>query len=63
MMARLHDLYPSTCFLCIGFSMGGNIITRMLAKLSFDSAQYRIIGGLSIAQGYCIASLVFRYQS
>lgn len=58
MMTRLHDLYPSTRFFCIGFSMGGNIITRMIAKLSSDGLQHRIIAGLSVAQGYCAKSLV-----
>lgn len=58
MMARLHALYPCTRFFCIGFSMGGNIITRMIAKLSSDGSQHQIIAGLSVAQGYCATSLV-----
>ncbi|VDN41599.1 unnamed protein product [Gongylonema pulchrum] len=56
MLTRLADLYPSTRFFCIGFSMGANIITRLLAKMSPEFAR-RVIAGLSVAQGYCAASL------
>ncbi|KAL3999122.1 Alpha/beta hydrolase family protein [Acanthocheilonema viteae] len=63
MMAHLHDLYPSTRFFCIGFSMGGNIATRMIAKLSSDGLQHRIIAGLSVAQGYCATSSLSLYHS
>ncbi|KAM3720809.1 Monoacylglycerol lipase [Dirofilaria immitis] len=62
-MTRLHDLYPSTRFICIGFSMGGNITTRMIAKLSSDNLQHRIIAGLSVAQGYCATSSISLYHS
>uniref|UniRef100_A0A0R3S3U3 AB hydrolase-1 domain-containing protein n=1 Tax=Elaeophora elaphi TaxID=1147741 RepID=A0A0R3S3U3_9BILA len=63
MMARLYDLYPSTRFFCIGFSMGGNITTRMIAKFSSGDFQHRIIAGLSVAQGYCATTSLPLYHN
>lgn len=57
MMMRLIDLYPSTRFFCIGFSMGANITTRMIAKMPSECLR-RVIAGFSVAQGYCAAASV-----
>ncbi|VDM98920.1 unnamed protein product [Thelazia callipaeda] len=63
MINRLTDLYPSTRFFCIGFSMGANITTRMMAKFSSESIRKRIISALSVAQGYCATSSIALYHS
>ena len=51
MMNKLYDLYPSTRFISIGFSMGANITTNFLATV--DAAhRHRYLAGLSVCQGY-----------
>ena len=52
MMDHLCSLYPNTKFISIGFSMGANITTRYLAKLSKTHKAVPILLGLSVCQGY-----------
>lgn len=52
MLMHLSQKYPSTKFVCIGFSLGGNLITKYLGETDRQQSQ-NIIGGISICQGYC----------
>jgi len=52
MMNKLFEIYPSTKFISIGFSMGANVTTRYLAKVNRENRS-RILIGLSVCQGYC----------
>uniref|UniRef100_A0A224XDK5 Putative abhydrolase domain-containing protein 2-like isoform x2 n=1 Tax=Panstrongylus lignarius TaxID=156445 RepID=A0A224XDK5_9HEMI len=45
--------YPTTKFVCIGYSMGGNIVTKYLGEHDIQKPA-SIIGGVSICQGYDI---------
>lgn len=51
MIWRLLEIYPQTRFICIGFSLGGNITTNFLFKIPKDKRD-RFILGLSVCQGY-----------
>jgi len=48
---QLTSLYPRTRFILIGFSMGANIITRLLSRLD-QQQRSRVMIGLSVCQGY-----------
>uniref|UniRef100_A0A0K0EM72 AB hydrolase-1 domain-containing protein n=1 Tax=Strongyloides stercoralis TaxID=6248 RepID=A0A0K0EM72_STRER len=52
MMFDLFKKYPESKFINIGFSMGANITTRWLGKLT-EEVSAKIICGMSINQGYC----------
>jgi abhydrolase domain-containing protein 2 len=52
MMKVVAETYPLTKFISIGFSMGGNVTTRYLAKAP-EEIKKRILLGLSVGQGYC----------
>uniref|UniRef100_A0A0N4ZG60 AB hydrolase-1 domain-containing protein n=1 Tax=Parastrongyloides trichosuri TaxID=131310 RepID=A0A0N4ZG60_PARTI len=52
MMLDLFKRYPDSKFINIGFSMGANITTRLLGKLSGEMLE-KIICGMSVNQGYC----------
>uniref|UniRef100_A0A0K0ENN7 AB hydrolase-1 domain-containing protein n=1 Tax=Strongyloides stercoralis TaxID=6248 RepID=A0A0K0ENN7_STRER len=52
MMYDLFKKYPESKFINIGFSMGGNITTRWIGKLT-EEVSGKIICGMSINQGYC----------
>uniref|UniRef100_A0A914VC60 AB hydrolase-1 domain-containing protein n=1 Tax=Plectus sambesii TaxID=2011161 RepID=A0A914VC60_9BILA len=51
MMMRLMEMYRETRFLCVGFSMGANLTTRLLCKMKPEMLT-RIVFGLSVGQGY-----------
>jgi abhydrolase domain-containing protein 2 len=51
MMKVIAELYPSSKFISIGFSMGGNVTTRYLAKAP-EEIRRRILMGISVGQGY-----------
>ncbi|VDI35558.1 abhydrolase domain-containing protein 2 [Mytilus galloprovincialis] len=48
----IEKLYPDSQFLAVGFSMGGNIVTKYLGE--DNSHQHKFICGMSICQGYDI---------
>lgn len=49
MMTDLSKRYPATKFVCIGFSMGGNLITKYLGE---EKRTKKILAGISVCQGY-----------
>jgi len=49
MVADLAVRLPRTKFLCVGFSMGGNLVTKYLGEAPRDE---RLIAGISVCQGY-----------
>lgn len=50
MVENLLDRYPNTKLILVGFSLGGNLITKYLGEDRKRSSN--IIGGISICQGY-----------
>ncbi|KHN87139.1 Abhydrolase domain-containing protein 2-A [Toxocara canis] len=61
MMFRLCELYPTTHFISIGFSMGGNITARFLVKAE-QKVLDKIVLGLSVCQGYCATASAALYH-
>jgi predicted alpha/beta-fold hydrolase len=49
MIRDLTRRFPNTKIICIGFSMGGNLITKYLGEAKRDN---RILAGVSVCQGY-----------
>ncbi|KAJ8941654.1 hypothetical protein NQ314_010299 [Rhamnusium bicolor] len=52
MIKSLTTRHPNTKIVCVGFSLGGNLITKYLGEKIKDKPP-TIIGGISICQGYC----------
>ena len=50
MVAEILKRFPSTKVLCVGFSMGANLVTKYLGEKCSQSQQ--IIAGISVCQGY-----------
>ena len=51
MLLNLLERHPSTKIVCIGFSLGANIITKYLGEQGKNKIS-NIIGAISICQGY-----------
>lgn len=51
MINNLVKKYPSTSIVAVGFSLGGNLITKYLGEKDVHKPD-NIIGGISICQGY-----------
>lgn len=51
MVNSLVKKYPSTSIVAVGFSLGGNLITKYLGESDVHKPD-NIIGGVSICQGY-----------
>ncbi|CAG9858994.1 unnamed protein product [Phyllotreta striolata] len=51
MIRNLVVRYPETKVICVGFSLGGNLITKYLGENKPKPPN--VIGGISICQGYC----------
>jgi abhydrolase domain-containing protein 2 len=49
MMTDVTKRFPATKFVCIGFSMGGNLITKYLGE---EKRSKKIVAGISVCQGY-----------
>jgi len=49
MVVDLLKRYPSTKIVCLGFSMGGNLVTKYLGERRHNS---QIVAGISACQGY-----------
>nr|CAD7257836.1 unnamed protein product [Timema shepardi] len=52
MLKNILENYSNTKIVCIGFSLGGNLVTKFMGE-NDRSRSPRIIGGISICQGYC----------
>ncbi|KAK2724793.1 abhydrolase domain-containing protein 2-like [Artemia franciscana] len=51
MVEDVHATYPETSIICIGFSLGGNIVTKYAGDSTFHKTE-KILGCVSICQGY-----------
>lgn len=51
MVSSLVKKYPATHLIAVGFSLGGNLITKYLGETNVPKPS-NIIGGISICQGY-----------
>lgn len=51
MLENLLEKYPNTRLVLVGFSLGGNLITKYLGEKQRKHTP-NIIGGISICQGY-----------
>ncbi|XP_015433618.1 PREDICTED: abhydrolase domain-containing protein 2 [Dufourea novaeangliae] len=51
MLQSLIEKHPNTRIICIGFSLGGNLVTKYLGERAPNKG-LNIIGGISICQGY-----------
>jgi len=53
MMRKVMQMYPHSKIIVVGFSMGGNIVTKYLGERAVNGVEEdRIIMGISICQGY-----------
>ena len=50
MVAEILKRFPTTKVICVGFSMGANLVTKYLGEKYNHSQQ--IIAGISVCQGY-----------
>jgi len=51
MVENLHKKYPSSHIVAVGFSLGGNLVTKYMGEEQKNKPQ-TIVGGISICQGY-----------
>ncbi|XP_022911835.2 abhydrolase domain-containing protein 2 [Onthophagus taurus] len=51
MLNHLTGKYPESKFLCVGFSLGGNLITKYMGETDRERP-LGIIGAISVCQGY-----------
>ncbi|KAF7993180.1 hypothetical protein HCN44_006240 [Aphidius gifuensis] len=51
MLLSLAEKHPNTKIVCVGFSLGGNIVTKYMGERAKTKLP-QIIGGISICQGY-----------
>lgn len=51
MLQSLIEKHSNTRIICIGFSLGGNLVTKYLGERGSNKLS-NIIGGISICQGY-----------
>ncbi|XP_043465605.1 abhydrolase domain-containing protein 2 [Leptopilina heterotoma] len=51
MLQNLIEKHPATQIVCIGFSLGGNLVTKYMGERGSNKMSH-IIGGISVCQGY-----------
>ncbi|XP_055386134.1 abhydrolase domain-containing protein 2 [Condylostylus longicornis] len=51
MIENLYKKYPSSHFCLVGFSLGGNIVTKYMGEKT-TKKPHKIIGAISVCQGY-----------
>ena len=51
MLTSLLEKHPCTKIVCVGFSLGGNLVTKYMGERGKKTFP-QIIGGISICQGY-----------
>jgi len=52
MVAEIVKRFPATKVICVGFSMGANLVTKYLGEKSAERLHNSIIAGISVCQGY-----------
>lgn len=52
MILHLVGKHPNTRIVCVGFSLGGNLVTKYMGEPEVERPA-QIIGGISVCQGYC----------
>jgi abhydrolase domain-containing protein 2 len=52
MVHSLAKKFPNTSLVLLGFSLGGNLVTKYLGEKETIRPEQNIIGGISICQGY-----------
>ncbi|PSN52390.1 Abhydrolase domain-containing protein 2, partial [Blattella germanica] len=60
MLQNILEKHPNTQIVCIGFSLGGNLITKFMGETDRTRSPH-IIGGISICQGYCAIERFYLY--
>lgn len=58
MVTHLVSKHPNTRTVCVGFSLGGNLVTKYMGEPEIERPS-QIIGGISVCQGYCAIEYVF----
>lgn len=58
MIENLTQKYPDTHIVSVGFSLGGNLVTKYMGE-NEKRKPANIIGGISICQGYNAEEYVF----
>lgn len=51
MVDNLENRYPSSIIVAVGFSLGGNIVTKYMGEKN-GKLPKNVVGGISICQGY-----------
>lgn len=59
MVNQLEKRYPSTYIVAVGFSLGGNIVTKYMGEQE-QKLPLNVIGGISICQGYNAVVYVYK---
>lgn len=52
MVDHLEKTHPLTTIVAVGFSLGGNIVTKYMGEQEGKKSPRNVIGGISICQGY-----------
>lgn len=58
MVKHLEQKYTSTYIVAVGFSLGGNIVTKYMGEQEGKMPR-NVIGGISICQGYNAVEYVY----
>lgn len=62
MVKHLEQTCPSTYIVAVGFSLGGNIVTKYMGEQEGKMPR-NVIGGISICQGYNAVEYVYRNRT
>lgn len=57
MVGNLTQRHPNTKIVCVGFSLGGNLVTKYMGESDREHPSH-IIGAISVCQGYCATEYV-----
>lgn len=61
MVDNLEAKYPSSTIVAVGFSLGGNIVTKYMGE-KIGKIPRNVIGGISICQGYNAVEYVLKIE-
>jgi len=51
MLKQILERWPNTRIVAVGFSLGGNLVTKYVGEQRIRPTQ--LLGAISICQGYC----------